>query len=75
MHWDKPRTEQTGAELLNSVTIAVDDVNAALDAAAAAGMRVEPAVTRVLPLYGEVAIGAAFVDGDSRVEFCCFASS
>lgn len=73
MQWVQPKTELKGTEDLNAMTLSVNDVEAALERARGAGMEVEPAEYRRLPVFGEVLVGAAYIEGKScRVEFCCF---
>ena len=77
MEWSTPKSEHKGAELMNSMTVAVSDVHAALDKARQAGMIVpeDGAVAyRRLPVFGEVLTGTAYVETKcNRIEFCCFA--
>jgi predicted lactoylglutathione lyase len=71
MQWVSPKSE--GAELYNSMTVSVTDVDAALEQAREAGMSItEPVEYRRLPVFGGVLVGTAFVESSSRVEFCCF---
>jgi catechol 2,3-dioxygenase-like lactoylglutathione lyase family enzyme len=73
MEWVHPKSELKGAELMNSMTVSVTDVEASLARARDAGMTTEPAKYQRLPVFGEVLVGAAFVEpGCNRVEFCCF---
>jgi len=73
MQWVTPQTEKKGWESTNAMTIAVDDVEAALDVAKNAGMETTAAEYRVLPIFGNVLIGTASVEPQSaKIEFCCF---
>lgn len=73
MQWVEPRTTPIGAELLNSMSMAVDDVDAALHQASAAGLRTLPPERRTYPALGAALVGTVLVDGGSRVEFVRFA--
>lgn len=65
--------EKTNVELMNSMTVSVDDVEASLDLARKAGMTTKEAQYRRLPIFGNVLVGTAYVEPDSGpVEFCCF---
>jgi hypothetical protein len=73
MGWVTPKSEVKADALLNTLTISVRDVPAALDRAQAAGMETEPAKYVDLPVFGKVHIGTAYVEpGANRIEFCCF---
>jgi hypothetical protein len=73
MEWVQPKTELKGAELTNSMTIAVSDVEEALERAQQAGMTTEPPEYRKLPVFGGCLVGTAYVEpGSNPVEFCCF---
>lgn len=76
MEWIEPKSAKNGAELLNSMTISVTDVEGALKRARDAGMTIkEPASYRRMPVFGEVLVGAAFVEEDCNcIEFCSFAN-
>jgi len=75
MEWIEPRSAKHGAELLNSMTISVTDVETALKQARGAGMMTKPAVYRKMPVFGEVLVGTAFLEENSNcIEFCCFAN-
>lgn len=73
MQWTNPKTEKKGWERTNAMTIAVDDVQKALDIAKKAGLETSEARYRELPIYGNVLIGEAYVEhGGAPIEFCCF---
>lgn len=73
MEWVHPKSDPKGAELMNSMTLSVTDVEAWLERARNAGMTTEPAKYQRLPVFGEVFVGSAFVEpGCNRIEFCCF---
>jgi hypothetical protein len=75
MEWIKPsKTAKIGVELLNSITLSVQDVETSLDHAREAGMTVtERPKYRRIPVFGEVLIGTACVEPSScPLEFCCF---
>ena len=70
MEWAEPRTTKTGAEGHNTLTIAVESVDAALRIARdKLGLAVEPPVRRVYPVLGEALVGTCYVSGGGRVEF------
>ena len=71
MEWVHPKSERKGAELLNSMSVTVKDVEAEIVRAREAGIKTEPAVRRSYPVLGDALVGAVFVDG-SRVELCEF---
>jgi len=73
MQWIAPKSEKKGWEKSNAMTIAVDDVYAALDVAKNAGLETTGVEYRVLPIYGNVLFGTAYVEpGSAPIEFCCF---
>jgi catechol 2,3-dioxygenase-like lactoylglutathione lyase family enzyme len=78
MEWTTPKSERTGGELMNTMTITVSDVHAALDKARMVGMSVpeDGAITyRRVPVYGEVLVGTAYLeDACNRIDFCSFAN-
>jgi NAD(P)-dependent dehydrogenase (short-subunit alcohol dehydrogenase family)/catechol 2,3-dioxygenase-like lactoylglutathione lyase family enzyme len=76
MQWVKPKSEMNGDEVVNSMTVAVKDVDAALKKARAAGMTIAgPVAKKTLPLYGEVRAVTAYVESNCNpIEFCCFDS-
>jgi catechol 2,3-dioxygenase-like lactoylglutathione lyase family enzyme len=68
-----PKSEKKGSGLTNSMTIAVNDVDSALELAQKAGMVIEPPEYRRLPVFGRVMVGKAYVEpGMCPIEFCCF---
>ena len=75
MEWLEPRTTRTGTEKLNSMAICVEDVGAALRNAASVGLDIEEPVRRTYPALGDALVGAAYIDGGSRIEFIRFARS
>jgi catechol 2,3-dioxygenase-like lactoylglutathione lyase family enzyme len=76
LEWTTPRSAIDECSLSNTMTISVNDVEAALEMAGQAGMTTEAAKYSELPLYGKVLIGAAVVEaGNGRVEFCCFTNT
>jgi NAD(P)-dependent dehydrogenase (short-subunit alcohol dehydrogenase family)/catechol 2,3-dioxygenase-like lactoylglutathione lyase family enzyme len=74
MEWVTPKSSKGGAELLNSMTISVTDVYAALEEAKDAGMTItQQPEYRCMPVYGEVLVGIAVVEESSNpIEFCSF---
>jgi len=74
MEWVKPTSTKSGHELSNSLSISVADVDETLCLAKEAGMCVEEKVEKkMLPYYGEVRVGTAYVEeGSNRIEFICF---
>lgn len=69
MEWVEPRTTRTGSETLNCLTIAVDDVAAALRTVSRLGLQIEPPRRHTFPALGEAVVGTCIIDGGSRVEF------
>lgn len=73
MEWVNPKSNKNGSELTNSMTIAVEDVDLALELAQKAGMNTKPPEFRRLPVYGGVLVGTAYMEaGNCTIEFCCF---
>jgi catechol 2,3-dioxygenase-like lactoylglutathione lyase family enzyme len=74
MEWVTPKSSRGGAELLNSLTISVMDVYAALEQAKDAGMTIiQQPEYRCMPIFGEVLVGIAVVEENSNpIEFCSF---
>ena len=74
MQWNNPKTEKTGTELYNSLTISVDDVDYALEEARKAGFSTKEGVEiREFPVYGKIPVGTFYVDQESApVEVACF---
>jgi len=73
MQWNHPKTEKTGSELTNSMTMSVDDVEYVLKVAKDAGFTIKAPETRELPMFGKMRIGTIYVEpGSSPIEVCCF---
>jgi len=75
MEWVAPKSTKNGQELLNRVSICVENVSDAVQKAKDAGMIVsEDAIKTVtLPLYGEVEVGTVYVEeGSNPIEFVAF---
>jgi len=74
MEWVKPVSTKTGQELSNSMCISVDNVEKALEKAEDAGMVVKGGVKKVvLPYYGSVQVGTAYLEeGSNRIDFVAF---
>ena len=75
MEWTEPRTTRKGAEKLNSVAYTVEDVEASLAKAGAAGLVTEQLTKKNYPALGEALVGAVYIDGGSRVELVKFAAA
>lgn len=74
MEWIMPQSKETGHELSNSMCISVNDVERALNKAKDAGMLIQgkPRKT-ILPFYGEVQVGTAYLEENSnRLDFIAF---
>lgn len=76
MEWIRPKSVKNGQELLNRVSISVENVELAVRKAKNAGMIVkdEGAIRTVnLPYYGEVEIGTVYLEESSNpIEFVAF---
>jgi NAD(P)-dependent dehydrogenase (short-subunit alcohol dehydrogenase family)/catechol 2,3-dioxygenase-like lactoylglutathione lyase family enzyme len=75
MDWTTPRTVVHSSSTTNSMTISVSDVESSLRKAKDLGMYVkdEKPEYRLLPIYGNVLVGRAFLEENScPIDFCCF---
>ena len=75
MEWVAPKSTKNGQELLNRVSICVENVAQAVQKAKDAGMIVtqDAIKTVTLPLYGEVEVGTVYVEeGSNPIEFVAF---
>jgi len=75
MEWVQPESTKNGQELLNRVSISVDNVETTMQKAKDAGMIVEEGAIQTisLPYYGQVSIGTAYLEeGSNPIEFVAF---
>ena len=75
MEWVEPKSIKNGQELLNKLSISVDNVEEAMQKAKDVGMIVEEGAiqTTTLPYYGEVEVGTAYLEeGSNPIEFVAF---
>ena len=74
MEWVLPESKKTGQELSNYLSISVDNVEKALEVAKDARMIVKEGMKKIiLPYYGEVRVGTAYLEeGSNRIEFVAF---
>lgn len=74
MEWVEPKATKNGQELSNGLSIAVENVEEALQKAKDAGLVVKGGATTMhLPYYGEVEVGTAYLEEDSNpIEFVAY---